>query len=78
MKRTIFIVFLFLLFILMSVRIYNPAYANLPSSLKSLLQLKNAPQSRLHNSNGVQTNNPAVQIQENSGAAPNQLKTQNN
>jgi len=62
----------------MAVRIYYPAYANLPPGLKALLQMRNAPQSRLLNTNGEQTNNPAVQIQEDTGAAPDQLKTQNN
>ena len=77
-KRIIFIVCIFLLFILMAVRIYYPAYANLPPSLKSLLQMKNVPQSRLYNTNGAQTNHAAVQMQEDNGAAPDQLTTQNN
>lgn len=62
----------------MAVRIYYPAYSNLPPSLKSLLQLKHAPQNNLPGINGAQTNNSAVQMQEDNGTAPDQLKTQNN
>jgi hypothetical protein len=75
-KRTIFIVFLFLLFILMSVRSYNPAYSNLPSVLKSIIQLKHAPAIKLPDIKVSPTEDVPVQIREESVAEPDETKTQ--
>jgi len=71
-KRLIFIVFIFLLFIFMSVRSYNPAYTEPPSSLKSIMQLKRTTGMKLPHNTASPEDDAPVRIQGYSGTAPDQ------
>jgi len=77
-QRIVFAVLIFLLFIIMAVRVYTPEYVNLPPSLKSLLQLRNTPQSKLPGIEEAHTSNSADQTREDNGMAIDQPVTQNN
>jgi hypothetical protein len=59
-KRLIFIAFLFLLFILMSVRSYDPAYTDPPASLKSLLRLNHPSSFKLPDIQVPPSDSPAI------------------